>query len=320
VRWNPVEFGLPQISKNYNITYDGKMGRCSDSAYFNAEKSLWYWDGAETKIIAWAEHPIPYNRDRFPYGAVIGDIVGSIYEFNNIKTKDFPFWSEDAFFTDDTVMTIAVYISILKHKKNPAQNFKRILICNMQRLGKKYPNCSYGFRFGQWLESSRPVPYNSYGNGSAMRVSAAAFLADNLNEAIQYARESAEVTHNHPYGIDGAVSIATGIYMAKEGKTKEEIKSALSKYWDLNFSLDDIRPNYIFDETCQGTVPAAIVAFLEAESFEDSIRNAISIGGDSDTIAAITGSLAEAYYGISVEMKKKALCYLDDHLRSIVLS
>lgn len=300
------------------------MGRRTQSAHFNVTKTAWYWDELETnkveaKIIAWTDPLIPFIGDRFPYGAVIGDIVGSLYEFNNIKSKDFPFWAENAFFTDDTVMTIALYMSILQHKKDKKQNFKRIFVWHMQKLGRKYPNLSYGFRFGNWLESNNPLPYNSYGNGSAMRVSAAAFLADSLKEAIQYARESAEVTHNHPYGVTGAVSIAIGIYMAKNGNSKKQIKDELSKYWDLNFTLDEIRPYYKFDETCQGTVPQSIVAFLESENFEDAIRNSISIGGDSDTIAAITGSLAEAYYGIPTEMKQKVLFYLDDYLKGIIL-
>lgn len=325
MNWIPVEFNLPDQSKIYNITYEGKVGHYSDSAFFNEKNKSWYWDEAETKIVndkvlAWAELPIPYRGDRFAYGAIIGDIIGSIYEFNNIKSKDFPFWSPNAFFTDDTVMTIAIYVSIIMHKKDPKKDFKKLLIINMQKFGKKYPSCSYGARFGVWLREKDPKPYYSFGNGSAMRVSAAGFLAENLDEAIQYARKSAEVTHNHPHGIAGAESVAVGIYMARDGKSKERIKNELSKYWNLNFTLDEIRPYYGFDETCQGTVPQAIVAFLESEGFEDAIRNAISIGGDSDTLAAITGSLAEAYYGIPCEMKKKALHYLDKYLRSIALS
>lgn len=264
------------------------------------------------------ELPEPYKGDRFGYGAIIGDIVGSIYEFDNIKSKNFPFWSQNAFFTDDTVMTIALYVSIVMYKKDSSRDFKKLLIYNMQKLGRKYPGCSYGAHFGAWLEAKDPKPYYSFGNGSAMRVSAAGFLADNMQEAIQYARESAEVTHNHPYGIAGAESVAVGIYMARDGRSKEQIRIELSKYWNLDFTLDEIRPDYEFDETCQGTVPQAIVAFLESKDFEDAIRNAISIGGDSDTLAAITGSLAEAYYGIPLEMKKIALSYLDDYLKGLI--
>lgn len=267
----------------------------------------------------WTELPEPYKGDKFGYGAIIGDIVGSIYEFDNIKNKNFPFWSQNAFFTDDTVMTIALYVSIVMHKKDPSRDLKKLFINNMQKLGRKYPGCSYGARFGAWLEAKDPKPYYSFGNGSAMRVSAAGFLADNMEEAIQYARESAEVTHNHPYGVAGAESVAVGIYMARDGKSKEQIKFELSKYWNLDFTLDEIRPDYEFDETCQGTVPQSIVAFLESIDFEDAIRNAISIGGDSDTLAAITGSLAEAYYGIPLEMKKIALSYLDDYLKLLIL-
>lgn len=263
--------------------------------------------------------PNQSKEGRFSYGAIIGDIVGSIYEFDNIKSKNFPFWSYNAFFTDDTVMTIALYVSIVMHKKDSGRDFKKLLIYNMQKLGRKYPGCSYGAHFGVWLDAKEPKPYYSFGNGSAMRVSAAGFLADNMEEAIQYARESAEVTHNHPYGIAGAESVAVGIYMARDGNSKEQIRYELSKYWDIDFTLEEIRPHYEFDETCQGTIPQAIVAFLESKDFEDAIRNAISIGGDSDTLAAITGGLAEAYYGIPLEMKQIALSYLDDYLRDLIL-
>lgn len=250
-------------------------------------------------------------------GAIIGDIVGSIYEFNNIKTKNFNFWSDKAFFTDDSVMTCAIYLAIKEYKKNSSLDLHELLVSHMQRLGRLYPDCSYGAGFIRWIYSENPKPYGSYGNGSAMRVSAAGALADNLQEANYYAKCSAEVTHNHPYGVAGAVSIAEAIFMAKSGADKKELKSWLSKTWNLDFSLNDIRASYSFNETCQGTVPPAIVAFLESEDFEDAIRNAISLGGDSDTLAAITGSLADAYYGVPEQMRKKAYEYLDDYLFSI---
>lgn len=324
VKWIPARISLPKANKIYNITYHGINGKSyTDSAIYNPDKNRWYWDELEEcevniTVIAWSDLPDPYNEERFMYGAIIGDIVGSIYEFHNIKTKDFLFWNPKCYFTDDTVMTIAVYNAIASYKMDPSKDLKRALINSMQMLGRKY-RCSYGAQFKQWLYESNPKPYNSFGNGAAMRVSAAGFLADSLEEAISLAKSSAEVSHNHRYGIDGAVSIATGIFMARAGSSKEEIKGELSCIWDLNFTLDDIRERYEFDETCQGTVPQAIVAFLESDSFEDAIRNAISIGGDSDTLAAITGSLAEAYYGVPAEMKQKALEYLDNDLVSIIL-
>lgn len=324
MKWIPAKISVPKECRMYNITYQSKSGtKYSDSAVYDPAKNMWYWDEDESKkveahITAWSNLPDPYIAPQFVYGALIGDIVGSIYEFDNIKTKDFLFWNPKCFFTDDTVMTVAVYDAIAEFKNNPQNNLKKLLVEKMQGLGRQY-YCSYGARFNQWLRESNPKPYNSYGNGAAMRVSAAGFLADSIDEAVSLARASAEVTHNHQYGIDGAVSVATGIFMARAGESKEQIREKLSKYWNLNFTLDEIRPTYEFNETCQGTVPQAIVAFLESYDFEDAIRNAISLGGDSDTLAAITGSLAEAYYGIPAQMQAKALDYLDTGLKRIIL-
>jgi len=253
-------------------------------------------------------------------GAIIGDIVGSIYEFNNIKTKDFPLWSNGTTYTDDSIMSIAVAKALLV-SNGSLPVFHDELITQMQSFGKKYPHpCGgYGARFSGWLFSDEPQPYNSFGNGSAMRVSACGFAASSLDEALVLAKYSSEVTHNHPEGIKGAQATAAAIYLARIGKTKDDIKQYIEdNFYALHMSIDEIRPIYSFNETCQETVPQAIQAFIESTSFEDAIRNAISIGGDSDTLTAITGAIAEAFYGIPDGIREKAISYLPDDLMSVV--
>ena len=242
------------------------------------------------------------------YGAIIGDIVGSVYEFNNIKTKDFPLFCEQSAFTDDSIMTVAVAKAIVKtildssSRNINARNlnvFQDNLICFMREYSKKYPLPAggYGGMFSRWLAGAITGPYNSFGNGSAMRVSPCAIYASDLEEALMLAKASAEVTHNHPEGIKGAQATAAAVFLAKSGHSKNEIRDHIeANYYSLDFTLDRIRKNYNFDETCQKTVPQAIIAFLESNSYEDAIRNAISLGGDSDTLAAITGSIAWAFY------------------------
>lgn len=239
------------------------------------------------------------------FGAFIGDIVGSKYEFNNIKTKQFPLFSQGCDYTDDSIMTAAVAKAIMLSRNeqfkngNKGRGFQEILIEVMQDFGRRYPypTGSYGGGFAKWLLQSNPQPYGSYGNGSAMRVSPCGLAAVELSEALALARASACVTHNHPEGIKGAEAVSAAIFLAKLGKSKEEIRQYITEhYYNLNFTLDSIRDTYAFDGSCQGSVPQAIVAFLESENFEDAIRNAISIGGDSDTIGAITGSIAWIYY------------------------
>lgn len=252
------------------------------------------------------------------FGAIIGDIVGSVYEFNNIKSKDFPFWTKGSHFTDDTVMTCAVCAALREYKNDTTKNAHALIIARMQEFGREYPFCGYGTMFAKWIHSDRPGPYNSYGNGSAMRVSSAAWIADSIEEAKEFAKYSAEVTHNHPDGIKGAVSIAEAIYMGINKATKPQIKEAMENYYSLDFTLDEIRENYEFDETCEGSVPQAIVAFLEGKNFEDVIRNAVSIGGDSDTIAAIAGSIAEPVFGIPARMKARAINILDPLLKKAI--
>ena len=254
-------------------------------------------------------------------GAILGDIVGSIYEFDNIKTKDFELFDKNCIFTDDTVVTVAVAKTLLDFEKITKENiedFKNALVRDMHEIGRKYPDCGYGGHFLVWILRNKQKPYNSFGNGSAMRVSPVAWYAETLEEAEFIAKATAEVTHNHPEGIKGAVATAGAIFLARKGASKKEIKDYISKYYTLDFTLDEIRPTYTYDITCQGTVPQAMVAFLESTSFEDAIRNAISIGGDSDTMGAITGAVAEACYGIDEDLKETALSYLDDTLLDIV--
>lgn len=253
-------------------------------------------------------------------GAILGDIVGSIYEFDNIKTKDFELFDKECFFTDDSVMTIAIAEALMQYEsidENNIDEFKEKLIDVMHEIGIKYPDCGYGGHFLVWILKNKRDPYNSLGNGSAMRVSSVGWYARTLEEAEFIARVTAEVSHNHPEGIKGAVATAGAAFLAKTGATMDEIKQYISKYYTIDFTIDEIRPTYDYDITCQGTVPQAMQAFFESENFEDAIRNAISIGGDSDTLAAITGAVAEAYYGIPDDLKETALSYLDDRLLDI---
>ena len=255
------------------------------------------------------------------YGAILGDIVGSPYEFdcNNYKAKDFPLFSRRSDFTDDTVMTLAVAKALLSTRGQDDAAIKAALVREMQQLGRAYPDRGYGTHFGGWLYEDDPQPYQSYGNGSAMRVSSAAWLAENMAETLRLARLTAEVTHDHPEGIKGAQATATAIFLARTGHGKEEIKAYVEREfgYDLSRSCDEIRPTYHHVESCQETVPQAITAFLESCDFEDALRTAVSLGGDSDTIADMAGAIAEAYYGVDREMKDIALSYLDQDLLDI---
>jgi len=226
------------------------------------------------------------------YGAIIGDICGSTYEFKNFKTSnpsEIPLTSQNSDFTDDTVLTCAVMEALLRNR-----NYKK----EVYRWANKYPKRSYGTNFSIWFTSFFPKPYNSLGNGSAMRVSPIGWALNNLKETLEEAKRSAEITHNHPEGIKGAQAVAAAIYLARTGESKDLIKNYLSDIfnYNLNRSLENIRPNYKFDDTCPGSVPEAIIAFLESSDFTSAIQNAISLGGDADTLACIAGSIAEAYY------------------------
>ena len=223
-------------------------------------------------------------------GAIAGDIIGSVYERFPIKRKDFQLFHPHCRFTDDTVLTVAVADAILTG---------RPYLESIQAFGRRYPGAGYGGFFIRWLLSSEPQPYNSWGNGSAMRVSPVGFALDTEDAVLQQARLSAEITHNHPEGIKGAQATALAVFFGRTEHSKEQIRTRLSEQfgYDLNRTVNDIRPAYKFDVSCQGTVPEAVVAFLDSDSYEDAVRNAISLGGDSDTLACITGGMAEAFYG-----------------------
>lgn len=254
------------------------------------------------------------------YGAILGDIIGSPYEFDRSpKVKDFPLFSETSEFTDDTVMTIAVAEAFMDGEAGD-ETLQGRLINAMRKYGRAYPHAGYGGRFSWWLTSSEPRPYGSYGNGSAMRVSSVAWLYNDLETVRGMARLSAEVTHNHPEGIKGAESTAAAIFLARTGSTKEEIRDYITQEfgYDLSRTCDEIRPGYCHVESCQETVPEAITAFLEGESFEDVIRTAVSLGGDCDTLTAIAGSMAEGFFGVPEELKAECRKRLPEELRLVL--
>ena len=256
------------------------------------------------------------------YGAILGDIIGSPFEFDRgDKTKDFKLFSRRSHFTDDSVMTLAVCEALLKVGQDATvKEIEDTVISSMQSWGRRYPHEGYGGYFRRWLTARHPEPYNSFGNGSAMRVSAAGWLYDSLEKTRVVAKATAHVTQTHPEGIKGAESTASAIFMARNGSSKEEIKKYIENefHYDLNRTLDEIRPSFHMDETCQKTVPEAIIAFLEARDFEDAIRNAVSLGGDTDTLGAITGSIAEAYFGISETLISECRNRINKDMRDVV--
>ena len=241
------------------------------------------------------------------YGAILGDIIGSVYEWDNIKTKDFPLLIPRSRFTDDSAMTVAVAEALLDALGKDRAARRDAVIRSMQKWGRRYPNAGYGGRFSDWLYDRHPHPYNSWGNGSAMRVSSAGWLYDTLEETLQAAEDTAIVTHNHPEGIKGAQCVAAVIFLLRNGKTKDEIRTFVTDTfgYDLTRTCDEIRPGYKFDVSCQGTVPQAVTAFLEGTGFEDVIRTAVSLGGDCDTLTCIAGGMAEAMYGVPEELKEE---------------
>ena len=257
------------------------------------------------------------------YGAILGDIIGSPFEFDRgDKTKNFDLFSEGCGFTDDSVMTIAVGEALLAvGPKAAVKEIEEAIASNMQDWGKRYPHAGYGGSFRHWLKEKNPKPYGSYGNGSAMRVSAAGWLYDSMERTREVARATANVTHNHPEGIKGAEATASAIYMARNGSSKEEIKAYIERefHYNLDRTLDEIRPGYHMDETCQRTVPEAIIAFMESKDFEDAVRNAVSLGGDTDTLGAITGSIAEAFYGIPAVLIAECKSRIDKGMMTDVL-
>lgn len=251
-------------------------------------------------------------------GAIAGDIAGSIYEARPWlgPGKDFPVFTSQSRFTDDTVMSVAVAEALVRGYGNPDLTREEIVRC-MHDYGHKYPHAGYGGRFACWIGLKNPKPYNSFGNGSAMRVSPVAWAYDTIEDVEKYAQISAEVTHNHPEGIKGACAVAGAVFLGRMNHGKREIRDYVTgKYgYDLDRPLADIRETYHFDVTCQGSVPEAIIAFLESVDFEDAVRNAIWLGGDADTQAAMAGSIAEAFYGgVSEDMAQQALSRLDGNL------
>lgn len=245
-------------------------------------------------------------------GAIAGDIIGSPYEWHRIKTEDFPLFQPRSSFTDDTVMTVAVAHAILGDGDYAA---------SMKMFGRRYPNAGYGGRFYHWIFEPDVQPYNSWGNGSAMRVSPVGFAFDDEETVLREARRSAEVSHNHPEGIKGAQATALAVFLARRGESKETIRQEISRRfgYDLNRTLEQIRPSYQFDESCQGTVPEAIIAFLESKDYVDAVRKAVSLGGDSDTLACITGGIAYAYYKeLPAEIVERVRAILTPDLLEVV--
>lgn len=248
-------------------------------------------------------------------GAIIGDIVGSPYEFESDKKKDFLLFQPSCRPTDDSVMTIAVGCACASANCRDEWEFKQTLTKMMHEIGRQYPDAGYGELFYRWLMDDHGKPYGGYTNGSAMRVSPVAWAVDTLEEVETLAKWSAEITHSHPEGIKGAQAVAAAIFLARTGAHKDEIRDYIEEnYYDLDFTVEEIRPGYSHDMTCEGSVPEAIVCFLDSTDFEDAIRNAVSLGGDGDTQAAIAGSIAEAYYGIPGDLMEEVLDYMDETL------
>ena len=258
------------------------------------------------------------------YGAILGDIIGSPYEFDRSgKTKDFPLFSPESRFTDDTVMTVAVADAFLSCPAGASDEaIRQQLIRSMQCFGRLHPDIGYGAKFLNWLMSEDPQPYGSWGNGSAMRVSAVGWLFDDLDTVLKMARLSAEVSHNHPEAVKGAQATAAAVFLARTGCSKEEIRTYIQSTfgYDLSRTCDEIRPGYRHDVSCRGTVPEAITAFLEGTGFEDVIRTAVSLGGDCDTLTCIAGSMAEAFYGIPDELKQICRQYLSLDLAEVLIA
>lgn len=256
------------------------------------------------------------------FGAILGDIIGSPYEFDRGgKTKDFPLFSGDSTYTDDTVMTLAVAEALLEAGPEMEDDaIRQSVIRKMQRSGRRYPHAGYGARFFWWLQAKAPKPYGSFGNGSAMRVSSAAWLYEDLETVRRMARLSADVTHDHPEGIKGAEATAAAIWLARTGSTKAQIRAYMEAefHYDLSRTCDEIRPWYRHVESCQETVPEAITAFLEGTSFEDVIRTAVSLGGDCDTLTCIAGSIAEGFYGVPEELKDQCRRRLPQDLLEVL--
>ena len=253
-------------------------------------------------------------------GAIFGDIVGSVYERYNTHDYYFPLLSPQSRPTDDSCMTLAVAKALIETYGEDDDTVRAALVRSMQEIGRKYPRAGYGGSFRRWINDAGPQPYNSFGNGSAMRVSPAGWLYQTMEETLHVAELTAEVTHNHPEGIKGAQAIAAAIFLARAGASKEDILNYIANTFQYNLfrTLDQIRPGYSFEVSCQKSCPEAIIAFCEGENYEDVIRKAVTLGGDSDTIACMAGSIAEAFYGMPRAFKEEALSRIDEPMRKIV--
>ncbi len=257
-------------------------------------------------------------------GAIIGDIVGSRFEIywkkttDGMKFKEFDLFHRKCRFTDDSVMTLAIAEALLLSEEGLG-DLSQQAVCCMQKWGRLYPRAGYGGKFRHWIQDDNPQPYNSFGNGSAMRVSACAYAADSLEEVIRLAHAVTAVTHNHPEGLKGAEATAVATFLARTGRSMQEIKAYTEEhYYPIDFTLDEIRPGYFFDVTCQGSVPQALACFFESTDYENCIRNAVSLAGDTDTQAAIAGAIAGAFYGVPTEIREQGLTFLDAPLRDIL--
>lgn len=250
-------------------------------------------------------------------GAIAGDVIGSAYEFNPTRDYDFKLFTPKSTFTDDTVLTMANAIWLIEDEQHSHERLVNI----MHDLCRKYTGRGYGGRFAQWIHSSQPEPYNSFGNGSAMRVSPVGYYARSLDEALELAKISAEVTHNHPEGIKGAQATAAAIFLARQGKSKQEIRDYVTQTFGYNLSrtLDEIRPTFTFDETCQRTVPEAITCFMEGENYEDVVRLSVALAGDADTIAAIAGSISSAVDDVPNEITQPVIALLSEEFCTTLL-
>ena len=250
-------------------------------------------------------------------GAIAGDVIGSAYEFHPTRDYTFELFTPRSTFTDDTVLTMANAIWLLEDENHTPERLAKI----MMDLCWNYPTRGYGGRFAQWIHSSDPQPYNSFGNGSAMRVSPVGYYATTLDEALQLAKVSAEVTHNHPEGIKGAQATAAAIFMARKGENKWEIRDYIEKTFGYNLSrtLEEIRPTFTFDETCQRTVPESIICYLEGKDYEDIVRLAVTLAGDADTLAAIAGSIASATMDVSAEITQRVISLLSEEFCTTLL-
>ena len=254
-------------------------------------------------------------------GAILGDMIGAPYEFDRgSKTKDFPLFSRESQFTDDSVMTVAVADALISSYGKSDDEIRTALVDSMQKWGKRYPRAGYGGMFIKWLNTKEPKPYGSFGNGSAMRVSSAGWLYDDIDTTRKIAAITADVTHNHPEGIKGAEATASAIFLARNGSSKDEIKEYIIREfgYDLSRTCDEIRIMYYHVETCQETVPEAIIAFLEGNDFEDVIRTAVSLGGDCDTLTCIAGGIAEAFYGVPDKISAKGYKRLNADMREVL--